>query len=78
MCGGRIFSPHIFIIKKKLEIMVHKIKIKNIMMFVCWIIGITAWIFFFIAIYNNAIDYAILFALFAHIFHSESNYYDKI
>jgi hypothetical protein len=52
----------------------NKINMKNIMM----IIGITAWIFFFIAIYNNAIDYAILFALFAHIFHSESNYYDKI
>lgn len=49
-------------------------KMKNISS----LIGITAWIFFFIAIYNNAIDYAILFALFAHIFHSESNYYDKI
>ena len=41
------------------------------------IIGITAWISFFIALYHNNIDYAILFALFAHIFNSEANYYDK-
>ena len=52
--------------------MKNKYEIENILRITTCIIGITAWIAFFIALYNNHIDYAILFALFAHIFNYEN------
>ena len=55
--------------------MKNKYEIENILGITTWILGITAWIAFFIALYNNHIDYAILFVLFAHIFNSENKKY---
>ena len=39
-------------------------------------IGISAWVFMIVALYHDNIDYAILFAIFANIFNTESKDYE--
>ena len=52
--------------------MKNKYEIENILGITTWILGMA----FYIALYNNHIDYAILFVLFAHILNNLN--YEKI